>query len=72
MKILENLAKIIKQKRKEYKLTQSELAAKSGVGLRFIRSWEQGKTSLNMKKVNQVLMLFGLELGAVPMNTKNL
>ncbi len=35
----------------------------SGVGLRFIRELEQGKETLRMDKVNQVLSLFGAELG---------
>lgn len=40
-------------------MTQEELAEKAGVGLRFIRDLEQGKESLRMDKVNQVLALFG-------------
>jgi len=60
------LSKFLKQKRKLAKLTQPDLAAKAGVGLRFIRELEQGKDSLRMDKVNQVLKLFGHELGPVP------
>ena len=60
-----NLASFIKQKRKAVRLTQPELAEKAGVGLRFIRELEQGKESLRMDKVNQVLQLFGFEIGAV-------
>lgn len=48
------------------KLTQPELAEKAGVGLRFIRELEQGKESLRLDKVNQVLQLFGYQVGAVP------
>ncbi len=33
----------IKELRKEYHLTQQDLAYKSGVGLRFVRELEQGK-----------------------------
>lgn len=62
----------IKIKRKQLKITQPELADKAGVGLRFIREMEQGKTSLRMDKVNQVLLLFGMELGPVPLNRKKL
>lgn len=47
------------------KLTQPELASKAGVGLRFVREMEQGKNTLRMDKVNQVLWLFGYELGPV-------
>ena len=60
-----SLSKFIKEKRKAVQLTQPELAAKAGVGLRFIRELEQGKESLRMDKVNQVLQLFGYEVGAV-------
>lgn len=57
----------IKQKRKLLKLTQPELARKSGVGLRFIRELEQGnKTSLNIGKIQQILNLFGCMLEVVP------
>lgn len=61
-----NIADFIKEKRKSVKLTQPELAEKAGVGLRFIRELEQGKESLRLDKVNQVLQLFGYEVGAVP------
>ena len=61
-----SLADFVKEKRKLVKLTQPELAAKAGVGLRFIRELEQGKESLRLDKVNQVLQLFGHEVGAVP------
>ena len=53
--------------RKQYNLTQVELSEKSGVGLRFVRELEQGKQTLRLDKVNQVLSLFDYEVGAVPM-----
>jgi y4mF family transcriptional regulator len=59
------LARFVKVKRKLVNLTQPELAEKAGVGLRFIRELEQGKESLRIDKVNQVLRLFGFEVGAV-------
>lgn len=62
---MENLAIYVKAKRKEFGLTQEDLSLKSGVGLRFIRELEQGKATLRMDKVNQVLCLFGAELGPV-------
>lgn len=61
-----NIAEFVKAKRKAVKLTQPELAEKAGVGLRFVRELEQGKASLRLDKVNQVLQLFGYEVGAVP------
>jgi y4mF family transcriptional regulator len=57
-----SLSSFVKYQRRELKLTQEELAEKAGVGLRFIRDLEQGKESLRMDKVNQVLQLFGYNL----------
>jgi y4mF family transcriptional regulator len=51
------LAKFVKEMRKKFNLTQTDLAAKSGVGLRFVRDLEQGKQTLRMDKINQVLTL---------------
>lgn len=62
------LAQFVKSKRKSVKLTQTELAEKAGVGIRFLRELEQGKDSLRLDKVNQVLAMFGYEVGAVPLN----
>ncbi|MDO5317036.1 MAG: type II toxin-antitoxin system Y4mF family antitoxin [bacterium] len=56
------VAEFVKLKRKEYRLTQIELAEKSGVGLRFLRELEQGKSTLRMDKVNQVLEMFSSTL----------
>ena len=60
-----NLSKYIKEMRKQCNLTQVDLADKSGVGLRFVREMEQGKQTLRLDKVNQVLALFGKEMGPV-------
>ena len=51
--------------RKQFGLTQVDLAEKSGVGLRFVRELEQGKQTLRLDKVNQVLALFGRQVGAI-------
>lgn len=61
------LSQYVKAMRKQYGLTQEDLSAKSGVGLRFVRDLEQGKRTLRMDKVNCVLNLFGAELGVIPM-----
>lgn len=60
-----SLANFVRERRKIVRLTQPELAEKAGVGLRFIRELEQGKESLRLDKVNQVLQLFGYEVGPV-------
>lgn len=61
----DRLSKYIKEMRRQCKLTQVDLAEKSGVGLRFVREMEQGKPTLRLDKVNQVLALFGKEMGPV-------
>lgn len=63
---MEKLNQFVKERRKKFGLTQEDLSFKAGVGLRFVRDLEQGKESLMMDKVNQVLSLFGHELGPVP------
>lgn len=60
-----SIANFIKEKRKQLKLTQPELAEKAGVGIRFVRELEQGKQSVRLDKVNQLLDLFGSELGVI-------
>lgn len=60
------LSKFVKAKRKAVGLTQPELAAKAGVGLRFLRELEQGKTTLRLDKVNRILHLFGYTAGPIP------
>jgi len=69
---LTDLGKYIKRKRKLNKLTQPQLALKAGVGLRFLRDMEQGKKTLRMDKVNEVLRLFGDTLGPVPLDRDKL
>ena len=66
------LSDFLKERRKKLKLSQQQLAEKAGVGLRFIRDIEQGKTTLRMDKVNQVLKLFGQELGPQPIKREKL
>ena len=56
------LSNDIKRMRQTAGLSQVELAERAGVGLRFIRELEQGKTTVRLDKVNQVLALFGREV----------
>lgn len=60
-----NLSHFLKQQRKVNDLTQIDLAQKAGVGLRFVRDLEQGKETLRLDKVNQVLQMFGYEMAPV-------
>ena len=59
---MNNLSAFIKYQRKKLGLTQEELATKAGVGIRFIREMEQGKKTLQLDKIEQVLNLFGFRL----------
>ncbi|MBX2956148.1 MAG: helix-turn-helix transcriptional regulator [Cyclobacteriaceae bacterium] len=61
----QDLIQFVKLMRKQHQLTQVECARKAGVGLMFLRDLEQGKKSLRMDKVNQVLQLFGAKLGVI-------
>lgn len=67
---MNRLAYFVKERRKEVRLTQEEFAERAGVALTVIRKIEQGKTNLNMDKVNLVLKMFGHELA--PVNIKDL
>lgn len=60
-----SLAEFVKNRRKEVNLTQEEFADRTGVALTVIRKIEQGKTNLNMDKVNLILNMFGHEVGPV-------
>ena len=64
------LTETIKQLRKQYGLTQQQLALKSGVGFNFVREMEQGKSTVRLDKVNQVLNLFNYEMVPMPRKDK--
>ena len=66
------LSEFLKKKRKDLGLTQIQLAERSDVGIRFVRELERGKKTLQMDKVNQVLSLFGKELGLTDVDRTNL
>ncbi|MBV4189768.1 helix-turn-helix transcriptional regulator [Bacteroides fragilis] len=66
------MAEYVKRTRRETGLTQVDLSEKAGVGLRFVRELEQGKESLRLDKVNQVLSLFGSQVGVVSIRKEEL
>lgn len=59
------LGKEIQGLRKRSKLTQVEFSKRAGVGLRFIRDLEQGKSSVRLDKVNKVLEFLGHHLEVI-------
>jgi y4mF family transcriptional regulator len=67
---MKKLAEFVRDRRKEVNLTQEEFAERAGVALTVIRKIEQGKTNLNLDKINLVLQMFGHELA--PVNIKDL
>ena len=67
---MKTLAEFVRDRRKEVNLTQEEFAERAGVALTVIRKIEQGKTNLNLDKINLVLQMFGHELA--PVNIKDL
>ncbi len=67
-----SIPEFVKSMRKQHGLTQADVSEKAGVGLRFVRELEQGKKTLKMDKVNQILKLFGMQLGPVPLNRTDL
>ena len=61
-KYMDNMAFQIKELRKKIGLTQVEFAKRAGVGLRFLRELEQGKTTVRMDKLSKVLDFLGYHL----------
>lgn len=59
---IEKLGNIVKQARKEQGLTQEQLAATTGVGVRFIRELEQGKESCYIGKALTVVAMLGIDI----------
>ena len=65
---MKSLADFVKQKRKEVNLTQEEFADRLGVALTVVRKIEQGKTNMQLDKVNLILNMFGHTLAPVSQN----
>jgi y4mF family transcriptional regulator len=60
--LLMDLATEIKEMRQAAGLTQTEVSKRANVGLRFVRELEQGKPTVRLDKIKQVLDLLGCEL----------
>jgi y4mF family transcriptional regulator len=65
------LIQFVKSRRNQLGLTQKELAERAGVGLRFVRDLEQGKESLQLDKINQILALFGHKMGPIKIKDRD-
>lgn len=62
---MKSLAEFVKGRRKLTGMTQEEFADRTGIALTVLRKVEQGKTNLNLDKVNLILAMFGHELAPV-------
>lgn len=62
---MEKIGKTVKLLRKKTGLTQQDFSRRVGVGLRFVRDLEQGKQTVRMDKVDQVLKFLGHHLEVV-------
>lgn len=67
---MNSLSITVKSLRRQFNMTQEELSLKSGVGLRFVRDLEQGKSTLRLDKVNQLLDFFNYEMVPQPKQNK--
>lgn len=63
---MQEIGELVRDKRKQDGLTQTELAELSQVGTRFLSELENGKTTLRFDKVIQVLQNLGLQLNVTP------
>lgn len=60
------LGRLVQRERKSQQLTQQQLAAVSGTGVRFIVDLEAGKSTLQFEKVTHILNNLGIRLVALP------
>jgi len=63
-----DFGKLIKTVRKASNLTQKDLAAASGTGVRFIGDLESGKPSCELEKALLVALMLGIKLDAAGPN----
>jgi y4mF family transcriptional regulator len=62
---MKNIGETVKDLRKRAGLDQVEFARRAGVGLRFLRELEQGKATVRLDKVSQVLDFLGHHIEVV-------
>lgn len=56
--------KLVRQARKYARLTQADLAAAAGIGERFIRELEKGKSTCQIEKALLVAQMLGIQFEA--------
>lgn len=65
IKNTKQLGRVIRQKRKELKLTQKEVSDLCNTGNRFISELENGKATVQFGKVLKIINALGLEVQIV-------
>lgn len=60
-----DLGQTMRETRKNQKMTQEQLAAACGLGIRFIRELESGKESCHIGKALLVVNMLGLKLALI-------
>lgn len=71
MSTVEDIGRCVRAQRKAQGATQAEFAALCGVGVRFISELENGKPTMELGKVLQVLKCLGLEMHVRPRGWNN-
>ena len=66
----EDIGNLVRAKRKSQAANQAEFASLCGVGVRFISELENGKSTVELGKVLQVLKCLGLEVNIMPRSWK--
>ena len=57
-----NIGSLVKQKRSQLKMTQPQLAVVSGAGVRFISDLENGKPTMQIGRILEILHVLGLDV----------
>lgn len=60
IKTAEDLGRIVRERRHELAITQSDLAMVAGTGTRFVHDLERGKPTVRLDEVLRVLAALGL------------
>ncbi len=60
-----DFGKLMRDTRKSSNITQKELAAACGTGIRFIRELEKGKPTCELEKALLVATMLGIKLTAI-------
>ncbi len=64
-KTAKDIGSYVVKARKHHKITQKDLAAASGTGVRFIQDLEKGKPTCQLDKTLTVLSMLGIQLTGI-------